>query len=259
MVEIMKSKDLIQKIDKNKLSNYSKIEQTFLGLNYDLNNEYSIPFLAASIVIAVNRDIVNNDIDSYNDLLNEEYKNNIVLVDDTRIIIGTALMSLGYDVNSVDMKELNEAKNWLLDLKSNIKAFDSDSPKRFLITKEANIGLMWSAEALLAKEENPNIEIVIPKEGHIVSIDNFVIMKNTDKIDNVYLFIDYILNSEVMKKIVSNYPYSSTNTITNQKMYLNSDYGYEYYKLQKLVANGNMIKNIGKNITTYDKIWSEIK
>jgi len=177
MVEIMKNKDLIEQIDKTKISNYKNIEKTFLELNYDLNNEYSIPFLAASVVLAVNKDLIDIDIKNYNDLLNEKLKNEIVLVDDARIIIGSSLIANGYAINSTNEKELEEAKKWLLNLKPNIKAFDSDSPKSFLITKEASIGLMWSAEALLAKIENPNIEIIVPNEGHIVSIDNFVVMK----------------------------------------------------------------------------------
>lgn len=259
MVEIMKNKGLIDQIDKSRISNYSNIEKNFLGLNYDKSNEYSIPFLAASVVITVNRDLINNKISSYNDLLNPEYKNNIVLVDDTRIVIGSALMALGYDINTISERELEQAKNWLLKLKDNIKAFDSDSPKSFLITKEAGIGLMWSAEAILAKEENSNIEIIVPREGHIVSIDNFVIMKNSSNKDSIYLFIDYVLRSDVMEKIVTNYPYSSVNKITNKKLYKNSNFGYEYQRLQNLVSKGKRIENVGEYIRAYDKIWSWIK
>jgi len=259
MVEIMKNKNIIDKIDKSKIKNYSNIEKNFIGLNYDVNNEYSIPFLAASIVIVVNKDLVNDDIEGYNDLLNPEYKNEIVLVDDTRIIIGSALLANGYNINSTNKNELKLAENWLLDLKPNIKAFDSDSPKSFLITKEASIGLMWSAEALIAKKENKNIDIITPKEGHIVSVDNFAIMKNSQNKDSIYLFIDYILSEDVMEKIVNNYPYSSVNKNTNLKMYSNEEYGSYYYKLQKLISTGKTIENIGEHISTYDKIWSSIK
>lgn len=259
MVEIMKNKDLIEQIDKTKISNYKNIEKTFLELNYDLNNEYSIPFLAASVVLAVNKDLIDIDIKSYNDLLNEKLKNEIVLVDDARIIIGSSLLANGYDINSTNEKELEAAKKWLLNLKPNVKAFDSDSPKSFLITKEASIGLMWSAEALLAKIENPNIEIIVPNEGHIVSIDNFVVMKDSKNMDNVYQFIDYILRSDVMEKIVRNYPYSSVNVITNKNMYLDKSFGQSYFELQNLVSKGRTIKSVGEYVGKYDKIWSSIK
>jgi len=197
MVEIMRDKGLIMRIDKSKLSNYMLIDEQYLNLDYDVNNEYTVPFLASGVVLAVNREIVNDEIDSYQDLLKDKYRESIVMIDDTRIVIGSALMALGYDMNTTNEEELEQARDWLLKLKPNIKAFDSDSPKSFLITKEASIGFMWSAEAILARLENPNIEIIIPKEGYAISIDNFAIMNGSKNMEAAYLFIDYILSRDV--------------------------------------------------------------
>lgn len=259
MIEIMKDKNLIQKIDKTKVKNYGKIDTQFLNLDYDLNNEYSIPFLAASVVLVVNRDLVSDEIISYQDLLKEEYRDNIVLIDDTRIVIGSALMALGYDMNSTSDKELAEAQEWLIEMKPNVKAFDSDSPKSFLISKEASIGLMWSAEAILAKQYNSNVDIIIPKEGYSISVDNFAIMAGSEKEKEVYLFIDYILSSDVMERIVADYPYSSVNVETNQRVSLYEDIGDEYFRIQTLISEGKRVKNIGQSISKYDKIWAAIK
>ena len=63
------------------------------------------------------------------------------MLDDQRIVIGIALLALGYDPNETDTNKLKEAEEWLLKLKPNIKAFDSDSPKMFLISKEGSIFL----------------------------------------------------------------------------------------------------------------------
>lgn len=259
MVEIMRNKNLIQKIDKSKLNNYKYIDYKYLGLDYDVNNEYSIPFLSAGIVLTVNRDYIRDEISGYSDLVNSKYKNSIVLVDDTRIVIGSALIALGYDMNSVDEERLEEAKEWILRLKPNIKAFDSDSPKSFLISREASIGLMWSAEAILAKEYNPNIEIIIPKEGYTISIDNFSIMRGSKNIDNVYLFIDYILDSDVMERIVRDYPYSSVNIETNKRISMDKGIGYDYSRILDMVSRGKRVRNIGQSISIYDKIWASIK
>lgn len=259
MVEVMIKKGLIQSIDKSRLSNYYKIDSKYLNLDYDINNEYSIPFLASGVVIVVNRDMVSEVIDGYDDLLNSEYDNSIVLIDDTRIIVGSALMALGYDMNSTDENELDDARKWLVKLKPNIKAFDSDSPKSFLISKEASIGLMWSAEALLAKKEISNLEIIIPKEGYPISIDNFVIMKDSDNIDNVYLFIDYILSTEVMEEIVIEYPYSSVNVEANFNVGYSNIYGNDYKVIEDFANDGVRVRNIGKYISLYDKVWAYIK
>ena len=250
MVELMKNKDIIQKLDKTKIRNYNRINNIFLNQSYDLNNEYSLPFLAATVVIAVDRENIKDNIESYNDLLNEKYKNNIVLLDDQRIMIGISLLASGYNMNETNEYRLEKAKNWLLDLKDNVKAFDSDSPKTFLITNEVDIGIMWNAEATIAKEYNKNIEIIYPKEGHAISIDNYVITKGAKNIDNAYLLIDYLLRDDVSKRIVEDYPYISSNYNANNMT---------NKELIRIFNNSNYVKNIGSSISLYDKLWADIK
>lgn len=250
MVELMIKKEIIEELDQTKLTNYSNINFLFLNQEYDPQNKYSLPFLATSVVIAVNRDNIKDSITSYNDLLNPKYKNNIVLLDDQRIIIGLALKALGYQMNETDQIKLNEAKNWLLALKENTKAFDSDSPKTFLITKEVDLGIMWQAEAILAKQNNPNIEIIYPKEGQAISVDNYTITKNAPNKENAYLFIDYLLRDDISQKLVEEYPYISTNQNTSS---------ISPNELITILNTSTYIKNIGQDITKYDKIWAEIK
>lgn len=259
MIELMITRNIIQKLDLSKLQNVSNLDEKFLGLEYDPNNDYSLPFLAASVLIAYNQDNIKEKIDSYNDLLYYAYKNNIVLIDDQRMIIGMALMSMGYNMNEVDDFKLDEAAKWLLRLKGNIKAFDSDSPKTFLISKEVDIGVLWNAEAAIAMNENPSIKVVYPNEGFGISIDNYAIPVGAKNIDNAYKFIDYILEPTVMKKIIESYPYKNINKETEKL--LDSSY------LDNPAANisdevflsGSFVKNLGKYIIKYDKLWAEIK
>ena len=248
MVELMIERGIIQKIDKSKISNYKNINPIFLNQVYDPNNKYSLPFLSTIVVISYNRKNVSDDIKGYNDLLNKKYKNNIVVLDDQRIIIGLALMSLGYDMNETDSNKLKEAENWLLNLKGNTKAYDSDSPKTFFITDEVDLGIMWSAEAILAKEKNDNIEIVYTKEGHAISMDNYTILNGAKNKDNAYLFINYLMRNDVSQKIVDEYPYISPNkNISNSIAY------------NDIFNNGYYVKNIGDSIKSYDKLWANIK
>lgn len=245
MIEIMINKGLLEPLDKTKLSNYSNINNKYLNLYYDSNNSYSIPFLIASTVISYNRECNINTINSYNDLLNSEYKNNIVLLDDERIVIGSALLALGYDSNSTKKEELEEAYKWLNKLKNNVKAYDSDSPKNFLITNETCLGLIWNAEAVIANDVNNNIKYTIPKEGNMISIDNFAIVKNSKNIENTYKFINYILDTNAMKEIVDNYPYISANK------YISSDNLNNYQSY--------FVKNVGENIKLFDDVWMRLK
>ena len=259
MIEIMRSRGLLQALDKKKLENYKNIDSSYLNLSYDTSNQYSLPFLLATVLIAVNRDVISDEVSSYSDLLDSKFKNEIVLLDDQRIVIGMGLLALGYDMNSTNTKEIDEARDFLLELKKNVKAFDSDSPKNFLITGEASIAVIWNAEAALAKEENPNIEIIYPDEGMALSVDNFAILKGSKNTSEAYQFIDYILDGKVMSKIIEAYPYKNVNKEASK--YLSSWYldNLAANISSDIIRNGFFVKNIGEKIKLYDRTWALIK
>ena len=247
MVELMMQKQLLSVIDKSKLSNYNNIDSSFFYQPYDYKNNYSLPFLMTYVVMVVDRSNIYDNISSYNDLLNENYKNNIVMLDDQRIVIGSALKSLGYSVNGLNERNYDEVKDYLKRLYKNIKAFDSDSPKSFLISDEVDIGLMWHAEVIMAKDYNDNIEIITPSDGYIISMDNYCILKGSKNSDNAYKFIDYLLRKDVNVRIINSYPYISSLKDVNS------------INVKDVINNGSYIENIGYDIKYYDNLWAEIK
>lgn len=259
MVELMIRRNMLEKLNKEKITNIDNLNEKHLNYEYDKNNEYSLPFLMATTVIAYNKEHITEDIKSYNDLLNKKYKNNIVIIDDQRIVIGAALLANGHDMNSTNKNDLKDAEKWLFKLMNNIKAFDSDSPKNFLISNEVDIALIWNAEAALAYEENPNFEIVYPEEGIAKSIDNFAIPKGGKHRENVYKFIDYILRPDVMKEIIESYPYknlnSKTELILSHNYLLNKAANVD----DEVIKQGHFVKNIDSYIKDYDKLWANIK
>ena len=259
MVEVMINREIIDKIDKSKLKNINNIDASYMNMSYDPYNQYTLPFIATSTIISVNRENIKDNITSYNDLLNPNYKNELVLIDDQRIIIGMALLANGFDMNSTNERELMIAKDWLLKLKDNIKAYDSDSPKNFLISKEASIAVLWNAEGALASMENNHIENIVPKEGVALSTDNFAIPKGAKNTSELYEFIDYILRPNIMAEIIESYPYKSINTASYQ--FLDADYinNNAANFSSEVARNGHFVKNIGEHISMYDRVWAMIK
>ncbi len=250
MVELMINRNMLEPIDVKKIPNYYHINPLFLGQKFDKDNQYSLPFLAATTVLTVNRDYIKMPILSYNDLYNTDFENNIILLDDQRIVIGMALQACGYSMNDTNVEHLKKAKDWLIGLNKNIKAFDSDSPKTFLITNEVELGVMWNAEAIIAKRENPNIEIIYPSDGFAISLDNYTLVKGAKNKVNAYKFINYLLEDSVNKKITDEYPYINT-TINNANV--------DNEELQYVLDHASYVENIGSNISKFDKVWAEIK
>jgi len=250
MVELMRDRGILEIIDFSKIDNASNIDDVFFGLEYDVNNEYSLPFLMTYVVIAKDNSTIIDNINNYTDLLKEDYKNNLVVLDDQRIIIGMALKALGYDMNSLGNDNYDSVKEFLISLKNNIKAFDSDSPKSFLITDEVDLGIMWHAEALLAKRYNKNIEVIIPDDGYSISVDNYCLLKESKNRDNAYKLIDYLLRKDIGLRIINDYPYISSIKDINE---ISSN------EIEGIIKNGTYVKNIGFDIKYYDNLWAEIK
>lgn len=256
-VDIMIKRDLIEKMDTGSLANLGNIGESFMGINEDPTNEYSVPYMWGSAAIAYNKDLVEEEVTGFEDLFKPEFKNNLVLLDDQRTILGTILATLGYSPNTTDEKEINEAKEKMLELYPNIKAFDSDSPKTLLISGEVKAGIVWSAEAVLAQKENPAIQIVYPASGMNLWQDNFLLVKGAPHKENALKFIDFILKPENSVMISEEYPYGNPNVKALEL--LPEDIKKSIEVPQDALDNGWFLKDVGEATLLYDEAWSQIK
>lgn len=259
MVEILQKQNLIQPIDRTKITNFKNLDETVLNLESDPGNKYSIPYMWGDACIAVNTSKVKIPITSYKDLWNPALKNSIVVLDDQRAVIGMALKKLGYSINETSPEALAAAKKELEKLQPNIKAYDSDSPKTLLINGETTVGFVWGAEAALAKRENKDITAVIPAEGLFLQQDNFVIPTQSKNKDAAELFINFILEPEIGAEISRAFPYASPNK--EAYPYIDQDIMNDIavYPPADAVKKGEHLKDIGQAVQSFDKIWSEVK
>lgn len=259
MVDIMKKQKLIQEINMEKIPNFINIGDEYKNLSFDPGNKYTVPYMWGDAVIAVNTDKVKFPIKGYEDLWNPELKNSLVVLDDQRAIIGAALKTLGHSMNEKDEKVLEQAKEKLKTLVPNIKAYDSDSPKTLLINGEASVGLIWGAEASLAKKENPNIQVVLPEEGMYLWQDNFVIPKDAPHKKTAEAFINFLLDVENSAEISKTLPYANPNLEARKLLDKSALEDIAVYPPKEEVAKGEHLQDLGETTRIYDRIWSEVK
>ena len=249
MVSLMIYRDMLEPLDTTRLSHLDNINPVLLHQPYDADNTYSLPFLLATTLIAYDSELY-PDITSYRDLFDDRLQNSLILLDDQRVIIGSMLATLGYDFNDISQDHLDDSLTLFDTLRPNIKAFDSDSPKTFLITGEADAGIIWNAEAILAREDRPSIATVYPEEGFVISMDNYCITRGARNLDNAYLFIDYLLRDDIAERIIAEYPYITSNRNVPQAA---SD------DLDTILSHGTYIENVGSDIKKFDRTWSRYK
>lgn len=260
MVEILSKQGLVEEINKDNIPNIKNLDKTRLGLDYDKENKYSLPYMwLAGIIGYDSSKIKEGEITSYADLWNPKYKNSITVLDDERAIIGMTLKKLGYSLNETSDEALEKAKNELKKLQPNIKSYDSDSPKTNLINGESSIIFAWGAESSLARRENSKVKYVMPKEGLFLQQDNFVIPKGAQNVDLSEKFINFIMDPEISAEISKSFPYGNPNEKAKELMDKKMINDEAVYPPEEAVKKGEYLKDIGSKITKFDNIWSAVK
>lgn len=260
MIELMISQGMLEELDQEALTNLSNIGDAYLNPSYDPGNVYSVPYQGGVAAIAVNTSKIKKEITSYDDLFDPELKGQMVVLDDYRAVIGMTARSMGYSMNETDPAILSQIEEKLLTLKDNICLFDSDSPKSALISGDASIGMIWSAEIALSMEENPDIEVVYPEEGPYVFMDNWAILKGCKNYDGAMQFINFMLDSESAQMVSEEFPYLCPNTVAVEAM------GSEYSDNQAknppadVIASGEYVKNLDNDtLEIYNEMWTKLK
>lgn len=266
IINVMIRGGLLQKLDKSKLPNLSNIDPGYLAL-YGDQADYVSPYQLGTQAIIYNSAKVANPPKSWADLWSPEYANRLVMIDDTRVIIGMTLLTLGYDINTTDPAQLAEAEAKLKELaKTNVKLWDSDSPKTALIAGDADLGVVWNGEAFLAKKELDTIEYVLPTEGAILFQDGFAIPTNAPHIDASYAWMNYLLQPDVAWLLLKDYPYTVPNRAALDFARANHPDVYAAYADSTItnaspadLQNTHRVEDVGEALQLYDRVWTEIK
>lgn len=256
-LDILMEQGMLEEINKDNIPNLKNIGEDFLGLNIDPENDYSIPFMWGTGVIAVNEELIDKEVTGYKDLFDSEFENSIVASDDMRFILSAMLAVEGYEPNSTNKEEIDKAGEKMKELLPNIKAFDGDSPKTMLITNEAKAGILYGGEAALAIQENPAIKMVLPEEYLLLWQENIVIPKGAPHLENAEKFIDFLLRPDISKEITMSYPYANPNLEALKEI------PEEIRQLIELptedLNRGVYAEDVGEATVIYDRVWSEIK
>lgn len=266
IVAPMVRQGLLQKLDKQRIPAFDAIDPSYLGLPFDPANDYTIPYQAGTYAIAVNTQAVQSVPASWADLWSAEYAGRLTFLDDSRSVIGLTLLTLGYDLNSTDPAQLEEAKAKLSELVPNIKLFESDNPKAALIAGDVDLGMVWTGEAFLANQQNPAIQYVYPSEGAILWQDNWAIAAQAPHADAAYAWINYTHQPELFWLTLRDFPYTNPNRAALEYAKVNHPELYAAYRDSNAtnmpaedITRGHHIEDVGEALVLYDRIWTEVK
>ena len=265
MVQRLIDEDLLQKLDKSKLTCMDKLADAVKGLPYDPQNEYSVPYFWGTVGIVYDKtkvEIRDLEAEGFGIFLDEKYKGDVYLYDSERDAFMMALKDLGYSMNTTSEKEIQEAYDWLVQC---VETMDAEIVTDEIIDNMAQgrkaLGLIYSGDATYVMEENENMGYYMPDTGTNLWSDAMVIPKNAKNPELAHAFTNYASDYDGAYDNSSYVGYTSANQEVMDDIY---GEGGDYEGIEAYIPR---IDNPNDEVFVYNEdtkkimgdLWSRVK
>lgn len=258
-VEALIGEDFLLPLDHSKLPNLVNLAPEFRAMPFDPNNKFSVPWMAGTVGIIVNRELIDDEITSFDDVFQEKFRGRIVILDDAREIVSWALGSLGIDINDVTDENLAKAREVIERWLPLVRVFDSDSPKTPLLNGDVALGIVWSGEGALLLKEDDKFEWILPEQGAHLFVDSLVIPKNARNVDNALAFMNFILRPEISALISEDFPYLNPNLAARALLSEEALANPASFPTAEQLATLDTFVDIGEQGAKVDEIVTSVK
>lgn len=260
MISKMTEENMLIKLDKSKIEGLENIAPQFMGLSFDKNNDYSIPYFWGTLGIVYNETMVENPPQEWEDLWSEEYRDNIMLIDGVREVMGFGLQSLGYSLNSKNPAEIEKAAEHLYNLTPNVKAIVADEIKGYMIQDAAAIAVSFSGEASEMLDGNENLRYVVPSKGSNLWFDNMVIPKTAKNLDGAYAFMSFMLRPENALRNAEYVGYSTPIPAAKAMLDEETQNDESFYPSEETMKKMEVYDNLGQEMLgMYNDLYLQFK
>jgi Spermidine/putrescine-binding periplasmic protein len=249
---------LLAELDHNNIPNLKYLTESVKERDsYDPGFRYSVPYFMGAAGIAVKKDRVTDYPHSWAIFSDENLKNRMCMLDDMREVMGAALISLGYSVNSTDEKELEEAYELIeTQWKPNLAKFDAEGFAKSFASGEYLVAQGY-AESFFEEtplSEQSRMDFFIPEEGAPLYIDSMCILKSGKQKALAEKFINFILEPENYAVFLDRFSFPSTvNTDADKFRATTPRYSAED------LADCQLKLDVGEDLTRYYAFWEKIR
>lgn len=190
----------LQKLDSSAMTNLGELTDEVKNLDFDPNNEYSVPYFWGTVGIVYNKnnvDFADLEEQGFGIFANPKYDGRTFMYDSARDGFMIALKTLGYSCNTEDEAQINEAYEWLLAMnKATHPIYVTDEVIDRMKANGKDLAIVYSGDAADILSENENMGYYTPMSGTNLWFDAMVIPKNAENPELANKFINYMLSYE---------------------------------------------------------------
>lgn len=270
MISRMAEEDLLLPLNFENIPNYEYIDDTFKGLYYDPQNQYTVPYAYGIVGVIYDANVVDAaDTGSWDLMWNEKYSGKILQFNNSRDAFGTAIYKLDLDVNSSDKADWDKAYDEMLAQRPLVYSYVMDEIYNMMESGEASIGAYYAGDYFTmvdAQAEDVDLQFYYPERTNFY-VDAMCIPSCAQNKELAEIFINYMLSEEPAIANAEYTYYASPNSIVyNSETYL-EDMGEEtiavlYPELGDFAEryNKEAYRNLNREMLDYlNTLWENVK
>ncbi len=201
MVEIMIEEGLLLALDHDAIPNMANVASEFENPPYDPGLVYSMPYQWGTTGLGVNLEATGPDPEPtwgwlFDESMAGQLGRGVSILDDPREGMAAALFYLGFDPNTTNEEELEQAADVIDTAGAWTVTYTSDQFSELLLTGETDVAHGYSGNFLDSFGDDEQWDYLIPAEGAIIWTDNMAILASTDSPCTAHTFINFILDAE---------------------------------------------------------------
>ncbi len=227
---------------------------------YDTESAHTVPYSLYLTGLGYRADKIDTMTGSWHDLINPQADGRSFILDDFQEGIGMANLVNGYELNAAEPSQLDEAKDYLVGIKPELRGFSSDTITN-MASGNAWIQHLWNGDIINARyrvDDPSTLKFQQNEEGVPVGSDTFAIPVNAEHPGTALVFINFVLERSARNSTWTGYPMP---TKSSEKPYADLVAGEP--ELQITVDDleaGQEFPNLeGQAREDWDRTWTEVK
>jgi len=258
MVERMINEGRLSPINWDNIPNARYIDGRFMNLAFDPQSRYSAPYKWGTFGIVYNTTQVNQVVDSWQILWDEQFAGEIFMYDSSRCTIGAVQRMLGFSMNSTDINELNQVRDALITQAPLVRAFLADQIIDNMINGEGLLGTVYNGCARWIIYYNPDHNFVVPREGSQLWFNSMVIPATSQNQEAAEKFINFMNRPDIAYLNTRYTRYSTTNTGAYNLLPADWRNCPIYWPSDDILARGEVFVDLGDFREDFERVWTQI-
>lgn len=259
MIERLIDENLLLKLDYKNIPNMKYIADDCKNLYFDPDQEYSVCFNTCRTALIYNKKLVKEKPDSWKVLWDKQYKNKVLMFNNSRDAFAIAQAVLGQDFNTTNEQDWVEAAKLLAKQKDDVNpVYVMDEVFNLMESGEYAFATYYSGDYALMIENNKDLDYCFPKEGVNQFYDAFCVPSCSKNKKGAEAFINFMQEPIVAFYNTEYIYYASPNkeVINNED---SSIYGIEAI-YPKDAPKSQVFKNLPQNILELqNNLWGQVK